>query len=190
MWKKVLHSAIPALYGLALYVQLFESSTSRTDCDSTIGTSTYVAALPFVTLQFNIGRTVALLPIVLYTVGFAVGPLIAAPLSELYGRRIIYWTNLLMLVIFNAIAAASDNLAMLIIFRFLAGAGGSGVLAVGAGNSSYCFVQILHLQSPRYYCGFMGFKERRSSRINIYPGPFPRAIFGSACRRIYRCTVR
>jgi MFS family permease len=175
---------------LCMYNSLVRSSISRTDCDSTIGTSTYVAALPFVILQFNIGRTVALLPIVLYTVGFAVGPLIAAPLSELYGRRLIYWTNLPMLVIFNAIAAASDNLAVLIIFRFLAGVGGSGVLAVGAGNSSHCFVEILYSQSPRYYCGFMGFKERRSSRINIYPGSFPRPIFGSACRRIYRCAIR
>jgi hypothetical protein len=42
-----------------------------------------------------------------------------------------------MLVIFNAIAAASDNIVVLIIFRFLAGLGGSGVLAVGAGISSY-----------------------------------------------------
>lgn len=40
-----------------------------------------------------------------------------------------------MLVIFNAIAAASDNFAVLVIFRFLAGFGGSGVLAVGAGIS-------------------------------------------------------
>lgn len=86
--------------------------------------------------QFGIGRTVALLPVALYTVGFTIGPLVAAPLSELYGRRVIYWSNLPMLVVFNAIAAASDNLAVLIIFRFLAGVGGSGVLAVGAGISS------------------------------------------------------
>jgi MFS family permease len=84
-------------------------------------------------LQFDVSRTVALLPIVLYTAGFCLGPLIAAPFSEVYGRRIIYWTNLPMLVIFNAIAAASNNIVVLILFRFLAGVGGSGVLAVGAG---------------------------------------------------------
>jgi MFS family permease len=88
-------------------------------------------------LHFNISRTVAILPVSLYTLGFTIGPLVAAPLSELYGRRIIYWSNLPMLVIFNAIAAASDNIVVLIIFRFLAGLGGSGVLAVGAGISSY-----------------------------------------------------
>lgn len=77
-------------------------------------------------LQFNVSRTVALLPIVLYTAGFCLGPLIAAPLSEVYGRRIIYWTNLPMLVIFNAIAAASNNIVVFILFKFLAGVGGSG----------------------------------------------------------------
>ena len=84
-------------------------------------------------VQFGIGRTVALLPVSFYTIGFTVGPLLAAPISELYGRRVIYWTNPLLLVIFNAIAAASNNLAVLIIFRFFAGVGGSGILAVGAG---------------------------------------------------------
>ncbi|OXV05419.1 hypothetical protein Egran_06813 [Elaphomyces granulatus] len=104
-WKKIVHSAIPAVFGFAL----------------TIGTSTFVAGLPYVMLQFNISRTVAILPVSLYTLGFTIGPLVAAPLSELYGRRIIYWSNLPMLVIFNAIAAASDNIVVLIIFRFLAG---------------------------------------------------------------------
>lgn len=41
-----------------------------------------------------------------------------------------------MLVLFNAIAAASDNFATLVVFRFLAGTCGSGVLAVGAGTLS------------------------------------------------------
>lgn len=72
----------------------------------------------------------------LYTLGFSIGPCIASPISELYGRRWIYWTNLPLLFIFNAIAAASRNFVALVIFRFLAGVGGSGVLAVAAGSLS------------------------------------------------------
>ncbi|EMD60232.1 hypothetical protein COCSADRAFT_40663 [Bipolaris sorokiniana ND90Pr] len=117
-WKKILHSAIPAVYGLAL----------------TMGTSTYVAGVLLVMKQFDISRTVALLPIVVYTIGFSLGPLIAAPISEIYGRLIVYRICLPMLMVFNIIAAASDNLTVLIVFRFLAGFGGSGVLAVGAGT--------------------------------------------------------
>lgn len=41
-----------------------------------------------------------------------------------------------MLIIFNAIAAASNNFVVLVLFRFLAGVGGSGVLAVAAGSLS------------------------------------------------------
>lgn len=90
----------------------------------------------------------ALLPVSLYTVGFTLGPLVAAPISELYGRRIIYLTNLPMLAVFNAIAAASDNFAVLVIFRFLAGFGGSGVLAVGAGMYIVQYVDVLSLMRP------------------------------------------
>ncbi|KAF4979802.1 hypothetical protein FZEAL_4062 [Fusarium zealandicum] len=87
-------------------------------------------------LQFNVSRNVALLPISLYTLGFVFGPCIAAPISELHGHRVVYRTNIIMLVIFSAIAAASDNFVVLVVFRFLAGVGGSGVMAVGAGTLS------------------------------------------------------
>jgi MFS family permease len=92
----------------------------------------------------------ALLPITFYTVGFIIGPLISSPFSELYGRRIIYWTNFPMLVIFDSIAAASDNFPVLVIFRFLVGAGGSGVLAVAAGISLYPSQEVLNLWLARY----------------------------------------
>jgi predicted MFS family arabinose efflux permease len=90
--------------------------------------------VPYIQQEFNVSRTEALLPISLYTMGFTLGPLIAAPLSELFGRRAVYWSNLPLLVIFNAAAAESNTMAGLIILRFLAGVGGSGVLAVGAGE--------------------------------------------------------
>lgn len=86
--------------------------------------------------QFQVSRIVALLPVTFYTLGFVIGPCIASPISELYGRRWIYLTNFAMLVIFNAIAAASNSFPVLVIFRFLAGFGGSGVLAVGAATLS------------------------------------------------------
>lgn len=101
-----------------------------------VGISSLVAAIPILQRQFGLSRNVALLPVTLYTLGFSIGPCIASPLSELYGRRWIYWTNLPLLIIFNAIAAASSNFVVLVVFRFLAGVGGSGVLAVAAGSLS------------------------------------------------------
>jgi MFS family permease len=84
--------------------------------------------------RFNVGREVAILPLSLYTAGFTIGPTLAAPLSELYGRRVVYWSTMTLLLIFTAIAGSANNIAVLIIFRFLAGVGGSGSLAVGAGT--------------------------------------------------------
>ncbi|KOS22078.1 Polyamine transporter 4 [Escovopsis weberi] len=118
--KKILHTAIPAVYSFAL----------------TSGISTFVAAIPLIQHEFHVSREVALLAVSLYTVAFAIGPCIASPLSEIYGRRWIYWSNFPMLVIFDSIAVASNNFKVLVIFRFLAGLGGSGVLAVGAGTLS------------------------------------------------------
>lgn len=39
--------------------------------------------------EFNVSEEVALLSITLFVVGFGVGPMAFAPLSEIYGRRII-----------------------------------------------------------------------------------------------------
>jgi MFS family permease len=84
--------------------------------------------------QYQVEREIAVLPLSMYTFGFLVGPLLAAPLSEIYGRRIVYWTTLPMLFIFTGVAGASNSITLLIVMRFLAGFGGSGTLAIGAGQ--------------------------------------------------------
>lgn len=129
------HSGSLLIWPVRAYLLSFYAKVLAANKHSATGISTFVAAIPFVMREYDITRTVALLPVTLYTVGFIIGPLICSPFSELFGRRLIYWTNFPMLVGFNAIAAASDKFAVLVVFRFLAGAGGSGVLAVGGGIS-------------------------------------------------------
>jgi MFS family permease len=92
-------------------------------------------------IKFNVSREIAVLPLVLYTLGFAIGPTIAAPLSEIYGRRAIYWTSMPLLLVFQGISGAANNVPLLIVMRLLAGTGGSAALAVGAGD----FCSILKL---------------------------------------------
>jgi MFS family permease len=100
---------------------------------STVGSSVYTPAIPIIMANYNVDREIAVLPLSLYVVGFTVGPIIAAPLSELYGRRAIYWTTMPLLLTFTAIAGAANSVPLLIVMRFFAGFGGSGALAVGAG---------------------------------------------------------
>ncbi|EEH16437.2 hypothetical protein PABG_06524 [Paracoccidioides brasiliensis Pb03] len=69
-----------------------------------------------------------------YLVGYAFGPLIIAPLSELYGRMYLYHACNALFVIFNVACALAPGLGSLIGFRFLAGAAGSCPLTIGAAS--------------------------------------------------------
>jgi MFS family permease len=84
--------------------------------------------------KYHVTREVAILPLSLYVLGFTIGPIIAAPLSELYGRRAVYWSTMPILLTFTAIAGAANSVTLLIVMRFFAAMGGSGALAVGAGK--------------------------------------------------------
>jgi multidrug resistance protein len=76
-----------------------------------------------------------------YLLGYAFGPLVIAPLSELYGRLPVYHTNTALFILFTAACAKSTSLGMLITFRFLAGLVGSCPLTIGAGSIADCFKQ-------------------------------------------------
>jgi MFS family permease len=65
--------------------------------------------------------------------GFAIGPLLWAPLSEIFGRQILFTTTYAGLTAFNAGAAGSQNPWTLLILRFFAGAIGSSPLTNAGG---------------------------------------------------------
>ncbi|KAK5988699.1 Efflux pump radE [Cladobotryum mycophilum] len=69
-----------------------------------------------------------------YVIGYASGPLVLAPLSELYGRSPLYHTCNVFFIIFTVACALSPNMTALIIFRLLAGVAGSCSLTIGAGT--------------------------------------------------------
>lgn len=56
-----------------------------------------------------------------YVLGFAFGPLIIAPLSEMYGRLSLYHSCNCFFIIFTVAAAVSSNMSMFIVFRFFMG---------------------------------------------------------------------
>jgi multidrug resistance protein len=69
-----------------------------------------------------------------YILGFAVGPIIVAPLSEMYGRVWIYNVTNILFLVFTIAAAVSTNVGMLIAFRLFMGISGSASLAIGSGT--------------------------------------------------------
>lgn len=69
-----------------------------------------------------------------FLLGFVAGPLVIAPLSELYGRAIVYNVCNVIFLVFTIACAVAPNLGALIAFRFFAGIGGSCPVTLGAGT--------------------------------------------------------
>ena len=83
--------------------------------------------------EFQTSEEVFILGTSIFVLGFAIGPLLWAPLSELFGRQILFTVTYGALTAFNAGAAGSKNMSTLIVLRFLAGAFGSSPLTNAGG---------------------------------------------------------
>ncbi|KAF2472135.1 MFS general substrate transporter [Lindgomyces ingoldianus] len=95
--------------------------------------SAYAGGIGQILQQFRTSQEVVTLGISLFVVGFALGPLLWAPFSELYGRQIVFFGTFVAFVAFNAGAAGSQNIWTLIILRFFSGAFGSSPLTNAGG---------------------------------------------------------
>lgn len=79
-------------------------------------------------------RELASFVVSVYVLGFAFGPLLIAPLSEIYGRAPVYHVCNVGFVAFLAACALAPGLGSLIAFRFLSGVFGSCPLTNGGGS--------------------------------------------------------
>ena len=69
-----------------------------------------------------------------YLLGYAFGPLVLAPLSELYGRTIVYNICNFGFLVFSIACALANTLNALIVFRFFVGIAASCPITLGAGT--------------------------------------------------------
>lgn len=74
-----------------------------------------------------------------FVLGFVVGPLLWAPMSEVFGRRNLFIFTYVLFTIFNGSVVASQNIWTLIILRFFAGTAGSSPLTNAGGTVSDVF---------------------------------------------------
>ena len=70
----------------------------------------------------------------IFVLGFASGPLLLAPLSELYGRVIVYHITNVLFVGFTIMCALSNNEGTLLAARFLSGFVGVTTITNGSGT--------------------------------------------------------
>ncbi|KAJ5765938.1 major facilitator superfamily domain-containing protein [Penicillium odoratum] len=105
-----------------------------------VGSSAYSGAVDQVMDYFDIGTEVATLGMSLYVLGFALGPMVWAPLSEFAGRQYPFFISLGGMAAFFAGCAGSTNIQTLMILRFFAGAFGSSPLTNAGGVISDMFL--------------------------------------------------
>ncbi|KAJ6013299.1 hypothetical protein N7540_007890 [Penicillium herquei] len=101
--------------------------------------SAYSGGISQIVEHFRVSEEVAILGVSLFVLGFAIGPLFWAPLSEIFGRRHIFTITYAFLTAFNAGAAGAQNMQTLIILRFLAGCFGSSPFGNAGGTIADMF---------------------------------------------------
>lgn len=98
--------------------------------------SIYSPGIDNVAAEFNVSHSVAVLPLSLYNLGLAAGPLLGSPLSETYGRKIVLLVTTPGFMVFTLGAALSGDVVSLIVCRFFAGV--CAAPAVGNASASIC----------------------------------------------------
>ncbi|KAK0615718.1 major facilitator superfamily domain-containing protein [Bombardia bombarda] len=100
-----------------------------------LGSSMFAPGIPKIMHEFGeTSSTTATFLVSIYVLGFAFGPLFVAPLSEIYGRSVMYNGGNILFVIFTVCVALSNGTGMMLAFRFLMGVAGSVPITIGSGS--------------------------------------------------------
>lgn len=99
-----------------------------------LGSSLYTSSIFELEVKFHISREVAIVGLTVYLIGLCCGPVIGAPLSEIFGRRIVYISTFPIAILFTMGYGLSNNTAALLVCRFFAGLFGSPAMAVAGGT--------------------------------------------------------
>ena len=106
---------------------------------SAFTSSIFSTATRVVAAQYHVSTEVGLLGLSFYVLGFALGPLFWAPLSELRGRRLPIVLSMFGFSIFQVAVAAAKDLQTILLCRLWGGIFGACPLAVVAAVFSDMF---------------------------------------------------
>lgn len=107
-----------------------------------LASSMFAPGVPELMKEFHSESTIlAEFVVSVYILGFAVGPLVVSPLSEMYGRWPLYNIANLFFIVFTVGCALATDMGMLIAFRFLAGVAGIAPITIGGGTIADLIVQ-------------------------------------------------
>ncbi|KAK0673511.1 putative polyamine transporter [Cercophora samala] len=102
--------------------------------NSTMGSALPANALPFITDEWDITNEYQqVLPISVYLIGYVMGPILWAPLSEQFGRKILTMITFLTFTAFTLATALAPTWITFLIFRLLTGTFASAPIAIVPG---------------------------------------------------------
>jgi hypothetical protein len=96
-----------------------------TTMGATWASASFSPAVRPVSEEFHVGTEVSILNISVFLLGFGLGPLLWAPLSELYGRKPAVLPPYLIAIVFSFATGAAKDIQTIIITRFFTGFFGS-----------------------------------------------------------------
>ena len=107
-WSVTTKSQLTILFGLTTFCVQFNSSVLS-------------PAVSQLMHQFGVSREVAVLPTALFVLGFGFGPVILAPMSEVFGRQMGVLLPFAMAILFTIGTGSSTTIQAVLINRFFAG---------------------------------------------------------------------
>ncbi|KAK8160709.1 major facilitator superfamily domain-containing protein [Phyllosticta citrichinensis] len=94
-----------------------------------LASSMFAPGVPDVMKEFGTtSNTMATFVVSVFVLGFACGPLVVGPLSEMYGRNPVYHATNVGFTVLNILCARADSMGALVAYRFFAGVTGVGLL--------------------------------------------------------------
>ncbi|PHH49938.1 Efflux pump atB [Ceratocystis fimbriata CBS 114723] len=96
--------------------------------------TSYTASIPGFVAEFDTTTTTATLGVTTYLLGLAVGTLVLAPLSEIYGRHLVYVVGMIAASLLIIPCATAQSLTTLIVTRFFGALFGSAFIANAPGS--------------------------------------------------------
>ncbi|KAK9449902.1 major facilitator superfamily domain-containing protein [Limtongia smithiae] len=104
-----------------------------------VSSSIYSTAFSDMETEFGVNQTTAIAGMTVFNFGMGFGPMIYSPLSEFYGRRIIYLFSFFFYLAFQFPIAFAPNIVAVLVNRLLCGLSGSAFLSVAGGTVSDIF---------------------------------------------------
>lgn len=115
----------------AIFIFFISYSTMTVVCYSTA----YTATMPGIQATFHLTEeTLVILGVTTYLIGLAVGSVILAPLSEMYGRRPVYLVAMALFCIWIIPCGIAKNLETILVSRFFGAFAGAAMVGNAPGT--------------------------------------------------------